>query len=461
MAGVSLSPYADLLRLPGVLRLVLVALVARIPHAASGVVVTLHVVLTLDEGYGRAGVVVAAVTIGSAIGAPWRGRRVDTLGLRRALAPSVAVEAAVWVVAPFLAYEALVVVAFVGGLFLVPVFSVVRQSLGVLVPRAQQRTGYALDSVATELTFMLAPVLGVLVATQVSTTVALVGVGVSTVAAGALLMWFDPPTRTEQVRERAVAAGGARAVAAPDGAQGAAPLAAAVAAVPVAAGATAGPTGAPEARTARVVTPALLVVLAAAVAVSFVLNATDVSIVAALEGWGHASWVGWVVALWAGGSLVGGLVYGAGRRTVQPLTLVLVLALLTLPAALAGTPLLLAVAVVLAGLPCAPALSSITAALVRLAPEERRGEVMGWQGTAMTLGAAVGAPLCGWFIDAHGAGAGFLTASVLGVVLAGGGLVVLRLARDRSLRAAAQDEPGDAPADPARDEVGAGAPTSR
>lgn len=425
MRPVSLSPYADLLRLPGVLRLVLVALVARVPHAASGVVVTLHVVLTLGKGYGQAGVVVAAVTIGSAIGAPWRGRRVDTLGLRRALVPSVVVESAVWVVAPFLRYEALVVAAFVAGLFLVPVFSVVRQSLGVLVPPVQQRTGYALDSVGTELTFMLAPVVGVLVATQVSTTVALVAVGVSTVAAGALLIWFDPPTRTSQVHARSSAA----QPVAPD------PEAVLPLANPVAAAAVPGATG------FRVVTPALLVVLAAAVAVSFVLNATDVSIVAALEGWGRESSVGWVIALWAGGSVVGGLVYGAGRRAVHPLVLVLVLALLTLPAAAAGTPLLLAVAVVLAGVPCAPALSSITAALVRLAPEERRGEVMGWQGTAMTLGAAVGAPLCGWFIDRHGAGAGFLTASAIGVVLAGGGLVVLRLARDRSLRSASSDEP--------------------
>ncbi|WP_183297877.1 MFS transporter [Cellulomonas cellasea] len=430
MASVSLSPYVDLLRLPGVLRLVLVALVARVPHAASGVVVTLHVVLTLDKGYGQAGVVVAAVTIGSAIGAPWRGRRVDTLGLRRALVPSVVVESAVWVVAPFLGYEALVVAAFVAGLFLVPVFSVVRQSLGVLVPPAQQRTGFALDSVGTELTFMLAPVVGVLVATQVSTTVALVSVGVSTVAAGALLIWFDPPTRTSQVHARAAAAASVDA-------EGAVPLATPVPAAAV-----------PGAAVVRVVTPALMVVLAAAVAVSFVLNATDVSIVAALESWDRESSVGWVIALWAGGSVVGGLAYGAGRRAVHPLVLVLVLALLTLPAALAGTPLLLAAAVVLAGVPCAPALSSITAALVRLAPEERRGEVMGWQGTAMTVGAAVGAPLCGWFIDRHGAGAGFLTASVLGVVLAGGGLLVLRLSRDRSLRSAtvvAPDAADEAP----------------
>jgi MFS family permease len=104
---VSLAPYADLLRRPGVLRLVLVALVARIPHAATGVVVTLHVVGALGKGYAQAGLVAAAMTIGMAIGAPWRGRRVDSWGVRRALLPSVIIEAAVWVVAPFLGYEAL------------------------------------------------------------------------------------------------------------------------------------------------------------------------------------------------------------------------------------------------------------------------------------------------------------------------------------------------------------------
>jgi uncharacterized membrane protein len=72
--------------------------------------------------------------------------------------------------------------------FLVPVFSVVRQFLGVLVPLGEQRTAYALDSVGTELTFMLAPAIGVLIATQKSTTAALVTVGIATVGSGALLM---------------------------------------------------------------------------------------------------------------------------------------------------------------------------------------------------------------------------------------------------------------------------------
>lgn len=412
----SLAPYSALLRRPGVLRLVLVALVARIPHAATGVVVTLHVVGTLGRGYAQAGIVAASLTIGMAIGAPWRGRRVDAIGLRRALLPSVVIEAAVWVAAPFLSYEALVGAAFVAGAFLVPVFSVVRQSLGVLVPPAQQRTAYALDSVGTELTFMLAPTLGVLLATQVSTTVALVAVGVSTVGAGALLMWFDPPTRSDQLDAQ-----GVRTTAAVDAPADVRPASAVP--VPV--------SPAPSVRRARVVTPALLVVLASSSAASLVLNGTDVSIVAALQTWGETPSLGWMIALWAAGSVVGGLVYGAGLRVVHPLVLVLALGLATVPAAFAGTIPVLAVAVFVAGLPCAPALSSITATLVRLVPEDRRGEVMGWQGTAMTVGGSLGAPVCGWMIDSAGARAGFLTAGLAGALLAGTGLLVLHVVRGR------------------------------
>ncbi len=399
----SLTPYGRLLRLPGVLPLVLVAFVARIPHAMTGVVLTLHVVGTLDRGYGQAGLVAGAMTVGMAVGSPWRGRRVDLLGLRRALVPSVVVESAVWLVAPHLSYAFLLVAAVVAGVFLVPAFSVVRQSLAVLVPPEQQRTAYALDSVGTELTFMLAPTVGVLIATRVSTTAALTVVGVATVAAGLLLMGFNPPTTS---------------VGRPEGA---------------AAGVTSGSTG-DGAAPRRLVSPGLLVVLAAASTAALVLNGTDVSIIAALEGWDRESSVGWMIALWCVGSVVGGLVYGAGRRVVQPLALVGALALCTLPAAFATTPLQLAFAVVLAGLPCAATLSAINAALVRMVPESRRGEVMGWSGTANTVGAALGAPLCGLVIDSVAPAAGFAVAAGAGMLLVVVGLAVLRLVRGRAAK---------------------------
>lgn len=281
----------------------------------------------------------------------------------------------------------------------------------MLVPSEEQRTAFALDSVCTELTFMLAPALAVLVATTWSTTAALVSVGVATVGAGGLLMWFDPPTSSAGVLARSA---------------GKVPVGA------VSVGTVGDPVVVPSLPTGRAFTPALLVVLLAAAAGSLVLNGTDVSIIAALVEWDQASSAGWMIALWAGGSLVGGLLYGGGSHSIHPLVLVLILALLTIPAAFAGTPLLLAIAVVIAGVPCAPALSAITAMLVRIVPEHRRGEVMGWNGSAMTVGAALGAPLCGALIDQFGAWAGFLAAGVIGTVVAGTGLVVLRRFRVRA-----------------------------
>lgn len=420
------TAYADVLRLPGVLRLTLIALVARLPHAMTGVVLTLHVVGRLDEGYARAGVVAAAMTVGVAIGAPWRGRLVDRLGLRRALVPSVVVESLVWLVAPHLGYWPLVGAAFVGGVFLVPVFSVVRQSLAVLVPPAQQKAAYALDSVGTELTFMLAPVAGVLLVTQGSSVLGLTVVGVATVGAGVLLLWADPPTRST-------------------------PSATHDAPVDV-------PSG-------RLLTAPLLVVLLAGVGAAFVLVGTDVSLVAALNDAGRAQDVGWMIALWAGGSVVGGLVHGASARQPSPLLLVAVLALATVPAALVQGQVALALAVVLAGLPCAPALSSINATLVRVVPEHRRGEVMGWSGTMQTVGNALGAPLCGWAIDRAGAGAGFLTAAGTGLLVAGGGLAVVAVVRrrravrpsDRTAAPRSGDGAGEGLARPVAGGVGEGA----
>jgi MFS family permease len=398
------STYGAVLRLPGVARLFVVSFLARIPAAMVGVVLTLHVVSTLGRGYGQAGLLVGATTVGMALGAPWRGRLVDRLGLRRAIAPSVVVESAVWIAAPHLTYELLVAAVFLAGLFMVPVFSVSRQSLAVLVPIAHQRAGFALDSVAVELTFMLSPVVGVLLATQVSTSAALSVVGALTVGGGVLLMWANPPTRSAR----------------PTTSDGDA-----VAELP----------------RERLLTPSLVVLLLAGVAAAFVLVGADVSLVATLNDAGRSADVGWMITLWAGGSVIGGLVHGARHRSPSPLVIVAVLALATVPAAFAHGQVALAVAVVVAGLPCAPALSSINAALVRLAPEHRRGEVMGWSGTMSTVGNALGAPLCGAVIDRVSPGAGFLTAAVVGGGIAVCGLVVLALVRGRVAAPVSQDHP--------------------
>jgi hypothetical protein len=193
---VNFALYKELLAVRPIRRLLTVGMIARIPHSAAGVLLTLHIVLTLGEGYAAAGAAAAVMTIGIAVGAPWRGRRVDTVGLRKALIPSVVSETVIWSVVPHVSYEWLLALVFVGGLLTLPIFSVVRQSLGVLATGEQRRTAFALDAIATELVFMLGPAAGAIVATAGYSVAGLTVVGVCTSVAGLFLMWFNPPTRS-------------------------------------------------------------------------------------------------------------------------------------------------------------------------------------------------------------------------------------------------------------------------
>ena len=81
--------------------LLLVSTLARVPLTAmAGITLTFYVVLDLDRGYGAAGLVGAAVTIGAALGAPLLGRLVDRRGLRPVLVLTTIAEALFWSAAP-------------------------------------------------------------------------------------------------------------------------------------------------------------------------------------------------------------------------------------------------------------------------------------------------------------------------------------------------------------------------
>lgn len=427
--------YRELLAVPPIRRLLLVGMIARIPHAAAGVLLTLHIVLTLDQGYAAAGAAAAVMTIGIAVGAPWRGRRVDTVGLRRALIPSVVAETLIWSVVPHVSYQWLLPLVFVGGLLTLPIFSVVRQSLGVLADGNQRRTAFALDAITTEVVFMIGPAAGAIVATSGFTVLGLTVVGVSTSLAGLYLMWFNPPTRSaapsrEGEADERHAAEVAVISAAPAHLQEAA--------------ADLVPAGSPRTGAGIVglrakvagnftwFTATVAAIFAVAAGAGMVLSGSDVGIVAALESGGHQNEIGIVFLFWCGASVVGGLIYGAMHRPVSPLVLLLGMAALTIPMGFAQDTWTLAVLSLLPGLLCAPVLSAASEKVAELVAEERRGEAMGWYGSALTGGVALGAPLAGVFIDGVGPAGGFVSVGVGGVVLCVVGLLLQALRRRRA-----------------------------
>ncbi|WP_298984789.1 MFS transporter [Micrococcus antarcticus] len=448
--------YGRLLQDPRIRQLLMVGFIARFPHTAAGVILTLHVALTLGLGYGQAGLAAAAMTLGIAVGAPWRGRVVDAKGLRRALLPSVVAEALIWPIVPWLPFPWMLLAVFLGGVFALPIFSVVRQGLGVLTHGKDRQTAFALDSIITETIFMMGPALGAVVAATWSSALGLTIVGLSSALGGLLLMWFNPPTRSSQLavvgpatddpyteaedRDQAVAQSVHGApmhveMTAPDLATGTVPLV--TGAIPIITGAMpriaedgSGPV--PQARLGLTrrerlalwreknfawVTPEALGVLVVSMAAGIVMVGTEVSMVAELERAGQAAAVGVVYALWCGASAIGGLFYGAWGRQVHPYLLMALFALFTMPMAVVDGLWPLALASIPSGLLTAPTLAAASSRLSNLVVEERRGEAMGFYGSAMTAGAALGAPVAGVFIDAISPAAGYVFAALVGFVL--------------------------------------------
>lgn len=380
-----LQAYRSVLAIRDVRRVLWLSLVVRIPLWAGNVVLTLHVVTHLGRSYSAAGLLVGVATVTLAISAPWLGRRLDRLGIRATLVPCLVVLTVCWCIAPFVSYWSLLVLAAVAGLFVIPSFTIVRQALMHAVPDDLRKTALSIDSVALEITFMIGPVLGVLLATSWSTSWALFSCEMTSVLGGLVFCVVNP----------ALGNGG-------DGSAG----------------------GHCGVRTW--ITPGVVAVLAAGIAATVVLTGTDVSIVAALRAMHHPSWIGGALALWGLGSAIGGVVYGAMHRTVSAFPLLGLLALLTLPAALAATPLALAGLLVLAGTCCAPTITATVDTLSRIVPQRVRGEAMGWHSSALTTGSAAGAPLAGVAIDHAGWQGGLWLPSLLGLAVAGLGLAATR-----------------------------------
>jgi MFS family permease len=161
-----------------------------------------------------------------------------------------------------------------------------------------------------------------------------------------------------------------------------------------------------------------IVICLAAAATTLVLGGTDIAIVAALREFGAQSAIGWVLAVWGFGSLVGGLVYGGVQKSISAFWLLGGLALVSAPMALAtGVPTLALLSFV-AGLFCAPTITATVDQVSRVVPAVARGEAMGWHGSFMTGGMALGAPMAGFAIDHQGWQAGFLVVAVIGLLVA-------------------------------------------
>ncbi|HEY7047096.1 MAG TPA: MFS transporter [Jatrophihabitantaceae bacterium] len=374
----SLARYQRVLAVRAARQAIILGILVRVPLFAGNVVLTLHVVSSLDRSYGQAGFVTAAVTGCIALSGPWRGRLLDRYGLRRVVLPSVVVTGACWAVAPFAGYWVLFGSAALAGLFAVPTFSIIRQAVITAVPDDDRRTALALDSVAVEISFMIGPAVGVWAATTWSTSWVLFSIEMVGVLAGISLWAVNPAMTAEEQPHGPVAHVPRRSW----------------------------------------MGPRFVAVCAAAAAATIVLAGTDISIVAALRSFHDSSLIGPVLSVWGLGSLLGGLVYGLLHRPIPAFLLLAGLAAVTFPMAFAPSAWPLTVLAFVAGVLCAPTITATLDQLSRVVPGNVRGEALGWHGAAMTVGSGLGAPLAGVAIDWWGVGGGLVVVSTVGIVVA-------------------------------------------
>ncbi len=385
-----MKSYERILRGVDARRILILGFFLRIPVFSVSVILTLHVVQGLGRSYADAGLVAAGATLAIAVSEPLRGRMLDRFGLRKVMLPLLAATALCWGIAPFVGYWKLLVFATIGGLFASPTFSIIRQGLMAAVADDDRRTVLSLDGVVLELSYMVGPMVSVWLTTVMPTAHVLFLVEMTGVAVALVLWWQNPSIRSVETD------------------------------------AGAGVGRIPRRAWFR---PGFVAVCGAVAAASIVLTGSDVSIVAAVREWHAVPVMGLVLVCWSFGSIVGGLVYGMLPRPISPFALLFALACVTAPLALAGGVLPMATLAVFAGLFCAPTVTSTVDAVSRMVPAAARGEALGWHGSFMMAGSAIGSPAAGMAIDHGGFQGGFAGVALVGVAVAAVGWGAMRVRR--------------------------------
>ncbi|SEP52936.1 Predicted arabinose efflux permease, MFS family [Amycolatopsis saalfeldensis] len=391
MQYVPFTPYRRVLTLPRVRPSMALMFFARLPMTMTGVTLTLYVVSNLGHGYGAAGIVGAASTLGMALGAPLLGRSIDRYGLRPVVGVCGVTSTAFWIAVPHLSYAVLVVCALPAGFLSVPAGSLARQILAALVPAEQRRAAYSLDTILVEASFMIGPAAGIAAITSLSATVTLSGIGAIFGVTALLIFLLNPPIRNED--ELA-------------------------------------PIGSVRPPLRSWLSGRLLATLLVAAGTLFCLVGTEVATLAALRANGDVGWTGLVIVVMCAASMAGGIVHGAVKRSLPQGVLMLLLAVLVLPVGLADQPWwLLMLVLIPTNLLCAPTLAATTETVSTMAPPAVRGEAMGLQDASTRLGLALGSPVVGFAIDHSSPAWGFFAAGAGGLVLAAFGLLWTRRRR--------------------------------
>ncbi|AII09105.1 MFS transporter [Rhodococcus opacus] len=170
-----------------------------------------------------------------------------------------------------------------------------------------------------------------------------------------------------------------------------------------------------DGRPSVVRTPAVWILVAVMVSMGTIFGVIDVGAIAFTRSHDAPASATVVLALFAAGSAVAGIVFGAIRVAAslrkQLMVAVLAVAVLTIPLLLADSIPALAVAYAVAGMTVAPIMIATTGLVEQIVPAAALTEGITWIVTGLGVGVAVGSALAGRMIDEFGTTAGYAVAA--------------------------------------------------
>ncbi|MET3807300.1 putative MFS family arabinose efflux permease [Nakamurella sp. UYEF19] len=404
------GPYIQVLRRPGAARFSAAGMLARMQMSMAGLGAVM--LLSAERGsFAVAGTVSSIYALSGAAISPQISRLIDIRGQRSVVPKQLflhvpAIAAIVFVAVATELTWPIFVLAFVAGASQPIIGPLVRTRWSTMLKGDPAlRTAFAWESLIDEAVFIIGPPLATVLALQLFPAAALI-LATSLLIIGTLLLLTQHSTE------------------------------------PI-------PSGRSMARGGR---PAILLPGVAGVTAIFALmggifGAFEVTTVAFAKEAGHSGIAGLLLALYAFGSLLAGLIFGVAKIKASLLRQfgfsIAVLAVVTLPMPFLPNVWFVGAGLMLAGVACSPALISGMSLIERIVPAHRLTETMSWTGSGMAVGIAMATPLAGIVIDNSGASDAYWVTSGCAVGAFVVSLLVLRSLR-RSIAGVTQLEADEA-----------------
>jgi predicted MFS family arabinose efflux permease len=378
------SPYRRVLATPGALAFSSSGLLARLPISMIGLGIVL-LVSNRTGSYSQAGALSAVYIASNALVAVFLARLVDrrgqtVLGIAASVS-AIALASSVLAVEYGWAAPLPHVFAALAGASLPNVGAAVRARWShVLEDRRLLDTAFAVEAVNDEVVFVVGPTLVTLLASAVDPVVGLAAAGAASLTGTWLLV---TQRRTEPPRQRPDSLAGPR-------------------------------TPMPWGRLAPLVAGGLML--------GVMFGGTEVAAVAFADEAGRPAAAGVLLALWALGSLIAGVVSGGLTFTRPPAVRYLIgvcaLAVLMVPLPFVEGLVPLGVLLFLAGFAISPTMIAAVSWIEMIVPRDRLNEGMTIFSTGMVAGVAPGAAFVGVAIDQVGASRAFWVPVAAGLVAA-------------------------------------------